>query len=123
VGLPRARPLPQGLSSLDEALLLLGSANDWVHARATSAHAHLVQGRILRLAGRVRRPWVALACASKLADQSGAEELGRRSEGPRHALERCRACDYRRRVLRRIEFLYQDTHSGQRRHDQLTIAR
>ncbi|MEZ6013982.1 MAG: AAA family ATPase [Planctomycetota bacterium] len=67
--------LEAGLASLDEALTLLASADDTVHTRAVRAHVHLVQGRILRLAGRVRRAWVALARASKLADQSGEVRL------------------------------------------------
>jgi tetratricopeptide (TPR) repeat protein len=67
--------IEEGLAALDEALVLLQSADDTVHTRAVRAHVHLVQGRILRLAGRVRRAWGALARASQLADQSGEVRL------------------------------------------------
>lgn len=74
--------LESGLASCDEALELLGGAADSVLTRGVRAQAHLVQGRLLRLAGRPKRAWFALARASKLADQSGevrvAVEVGAR---------------------------------------------
>ena len=64
-----------GLAALDEALALLAGAEDSIHTRAVRAHVFVVQGRILRLAGRVRRAWVALARATRAAEQSGEVRL------------------------------------------------
>ncbi len=64
-----------GLSALEEALRLLASAEDSIHTRAVRAQVFVVQGRILRLAGRVRRAWVALARATRAAEQSGEARL------------------------------------------------
>jgi len=67
--------LEDGLAIIDGALAEIAPAPDTVRTRAIRARVHLVQGRILRLVGRSRLAFVALARAARLADQAGEVRL------------------------------------------------